>query len=318
MLGGMPGMKQLYHVLGAKQFEKNDLEQLFEAARGMESVVARGGDRRHEGRIMTSLFFEASTRTRLSFESAMHRLGGSVIGTENAAQFSSAIKGETLEDTIRIISGYSDVIVMRHTDIGAAKRAAKVADIPVINAGDGAGEHPTQALLDAYTIKKQFGRIDGVKIAMVGDLTYGRTVHSLSYILANYLDVIVYYISPENVQIPPDVKRYMDEKGVRYEETDDLDSVAGSVDVLYQTRIQKERFPSMEEYEKASGKYIVDAELMDRMRSDAIVLHPLPRAGEITEEVDSDPRAAYFRQAVNGLYIRMALIDKCLTESQGK
>jgi aspartate carbamoyltransferase catalytic subunit len=318
MLGGVPGMKQLYHVLGAKQFEKNELEQLFEAARGMESVVARGGDRRHEGRIMTSLFFEASTRTRLSFESAMHRLGGSVIGTENAAQFSSAIKGETLEDTIRIISGYSDVIVMRHTDIGAAKRAAKVADIPVINAGDGAGEHPTQALLDAYTIKKQFGRIDGVKIAMVGDLTYGRTVHSLSYILANYLDVIVYYISPENVQIPPDVKRYMDEKGVRYEETDDLDSVAGSVDVLYQTRIQKERFPSMEEYEKASGKYIVDAELMDRMRSDAIVLHPLPRAGEITEEVDSDPRAAYFRQAVNGLYIRMALIDKCLMESQGK
>jgi aspartate carbamoyltransferase catalytic subunit len=311
-------MKQLYHVLGAKQFEKNDLEQLFEAARGMESVVARGGDRRHEGRIMTSLFFEASTRTRLSFESAMHRLGGSVIGTENAAQFSSAIKGETLEDTIRIISGYSDVIVMRHTDIGAAKRAAKVADIPVINAGDGAGEHPTQALLDAYTIKKQFGRIDGVKIAMVGDLTYGRTVHSLSYILANYQDVIVYYISPENVQIPPDVKRYMDEKGVRYEETDDLNSVAGSVDVLYQTRIQKERFPSVEEYEKASGKYIVDAELMDRMRSDAIVLHPLPRAGEITEEVDSDPRAAYFRQAVNGLYIRMALIDKCLTESQGK
>jgi aspartate carbamoyltransferase catalytic subunit len=318
MLGGVPEMKQLYHVLGAKQFEKNELEQLFEAARGMESVVARGGDRRHEGRIMTSLFFEASTRTRLSFESAMHRLGGSVIGTENAAQFSSAIKGETLEDTIRIISGYSDVIVMRHTDIGAAKRAAKVADIPVINAGDGAGEHPTQALLDAYTIKKQFGRIDGVKIAMVGDLTYGRTVHSLSYILANYLDVIVYYISPENVQIPPDVKRYMDEKGVRYEETDDLDSVAGSVDVLYQTRIQKERFPSMEEYEKASGKYIVDAELMDRMRSDAIVLHPLPRAGEITEEVDSDPRAAYFRQAVNGLYIRMALIDKCLMESQGK
>lgn len=311
-------MKQLYHVLGAKQFDKTELENLFEAARGMEGIVARGGDRRHEGRIMTSLFFEASTRTRLSFESAMHRLGGNVIGTENAAQFSSAIKGETLEDTIRIISGYSDVIVMRHTDIGAAKRAAKVADIPVINAGDGAGEHPTQALLDAYTIKKEFGRIDGLKIAMVGDLAYGRTVHSLSYILANYQDVMIYYISPDNVKIPPDVKRYMEEKGIRYEETDDLNSVAGSLDVLYQTRIQKERFPSVEEYEKASGRYIVDAELMDRMRSDAIVLHPLPRAGEITEEVDSDPRAAYFRQAVNGLYIRMALIDKCITESQGK
>jgi aspartate carbamoyltransferase catalytic subunit len=308
-------MKQLYHVLGAKQFEKNELEELFEAARVMEGVVAKGGDRRHEGRIMTTLFFEASTRTRLSFESAMHRLGGSVIGTENAAQFSSAIKGETLEDTIRVISGYSDIIVMRHTDIGAAKRAAKVADIPVINAGDGAGEHPTQALLDAYTIKKECGRIDGLKIAMVGDLAYGRTVHSLSYILANYQDVMIYYISPENVRIPDSVKKYMDDKGIRYEETDDLNSVAGTLDVLYQTRIQKERFPSVEEYEKASGKYIVDAELMNRMRSDAIVLHPLPRAGEVSEEVDSDPRAAYFRQAVNGLYIRMALIDKCLKES---
>lgn len=309
-------MKQLYHVLGAKQFTRDELEELFDAAQAMEGVVAKGGDRRHEGRIMTSLFFEASTRTRLSFESAMHRLGGSVIGTENAAQFSSAIKGETLEDTIRIISGYSDIIVMRHTDIGAAKRAAKVSDIPVINAGDGAGEHPTQALLDAYTIKKEFGRIDGLKIAMVGDLAYGRTVHSLSYILANYQDVMIYYISPENVRIPESVKRYMDEKGIRYEETDDLNSVAGTLDVLYQTRIQKERFPSVEEYEKASGKYIVDAELLNRMRSDAIVLHPLPRAGEISEEVDSDPRAAYFRQAVNGLYIRMALIDKCLTESR--
>jgi len=310
-------MKQLYHVLGAKQFERNELERLFDAALDMEKVVAKGGDRRHEGRIMTTLFFEASTRTRLSFESAMHRLGGGVIGTENAAQFSSAIKGETLEDTIRIVSGYSDVIVMRHTDIGAAKRAAKVASIPVINAGDGAGEHPTQALLDAYTIRKEFGKIDGLKIAMVGDLAYGRTVHSLSYMLANYQDVMVYYISPDNVRIPDNVKKYMDEKGIRYAETNDLNSVAGSIDVLYQTRIQKERFPSAEEYEKAAGKYIVDAELMSRMRKDAIVLHPLPRAGEIAEEVDEDPRAAYFRQAVNGLYIRMALVDKCIVESKG-
>jgi len=307
-------MKQLYHVLGAKQFERNELERLFDAAKDMEKVVAKGGDRRHEGRIMTTLFFEASTRTRLSFESAMHRMGGGVIGTENAAQFSSAIKGETLEDTIRIVSGYSDVIVMRHTDIGAAKRAAKVASIPVINAGDGAGEHPTQALLDTYTIRKEFGKIDGLKIAMVGDLAYGRTVHSLSYMLANYQDVMIYYISPDNVRIPDNVKKYMDEKGIRYAETNDLNSVAGSIDVLYQTRIQKERFPSVEEYEKASGQYIVDGELMSRMSKDAIVLHPLPRAGEITEEVDDDPRAAYFRQAVNGLYIRMALVDKCIVE----
>lgn len=305
-------MNGLYHVLGAKQFDKNELDQLFEAAKEMEAVVAAGGNRKHEGRIMTTLFFEASTRTRLSFEAAMHRLGGGVIGTENAAQFSSAIKGETLEDTIRIISGYSDVLVMRHTDIGAAKRAAKVSGIPVINAGDGAGEHPTQALLDAYTIRKEFGGIEGLTIAMVGDLTYGRTVHSLSYILANYRDVKVIYIAPENAQIPANVKRYMDEKGVRYMETDNLNAVAGEIDVLYQTRIQKERFPSIEEYEKAAGKYIVDAELMSRLKAESIVLHPLPRAGEITEEVDNDPRAAYFRQAVNGLYIRMALIDKCL------
>jgi aspartate carbamoyltransferase catalytic subunit len=309
--------RKLYHVLGAKAFTRPELEQLFDEARRMEEVVRQGGDRRYAGKIMTTLFFEASTRTRLSFESAMHRLGGSVIGTENAAQFSSAIKGETLEDTIRIVSGYSDIVVMRHTEIGAAKRAAAVATVPVINAGDGAGEHPTQALLDAYTIRKEFGRIDGLKIAMVGDLTYGRTVHSLSYMLSNYQDVMIYYIAPDNVQIPDYVKRYLDEKGIRYAETSDLNAVAGSVDVVYQTRIQKERFPSQEEYEKASGKYIIDLELMDRMRQDAIVLHPLPRAGEIDEAVDRDPRAAYFRQAQNGLYIRMALIDKCLRLSEG-
>lgn len=302
----------LYHVLGAKQFDRDELDRLFATAREMEDVVSAGGDNRLAGQIMTTLFFEASTRTRLSFEAAMHRLGGNVIGTENAAQFSSTIKGETLEDTIRIITGYSDVIVMRHTEIGAAKRAAQVAGIPVINAGDGAGEHPTQSLLDAYTINKEFGRIDGLKIAMVGDLAYGRTVHSLSYMLANYQDVMVYYISPENVQIPVYVKQFMDEKGIRYQETNDLEAVADNVDVVYQTRIQKERFPSIEEYQKAVGKYIIDGALMDRMRKDAIVLHPLPRAGEIAEEVDADPRAAYFRQAVNGLYIRMALLAKCL------
>ncbi|THF73550.1 aspartate carbamoyltransferase [Cohnella fermenti] len=303
---------KLYHVLGAKQFSRSELDELFAAAKGMEEVVRTGGNRSHQGAIMTTLFFEASTRTRLSFESAMSRLGGSVIGTENAAQFSSAIKGETLEDTIRIISGYSDVIVMRHTEIGAAKRAAAVADVPVINAGDGAGEHPTQALLDAYTIQKEIGQLDGVRIAMVGDLAYGRTVHSLSYILANYKDVQVFYISPENVRIPSYVKRYMDEKGIRYSESGDLNSVAGDIDVLYQTRIQKERFPSLEEYEKASGHFIVDAELMSLMPNKSIVLHPLPRAGEIADSVDNDPRAAYFRQARNGLYVRMALVDKAL------
>jgi len=305
--------RKLYHVIGAKQFSREELEELFDAAGEMEKVVARGGDRRYAGRIMTTLFFEASTRTRLSFESAMMRLGGGVIGTENAAHFSSVIKGETLEDTIRVVNEYCDLIVMRHTEIGAAERAARVAKVPVINAGDGAGEHPTQALLDTYTIRKELGCIDGVRIAMVGDLAYGRTVHSLSYMLANYRDIVIYFIAPENVRIPETVKRYLDEKGVRYKEASDLHAAAGEVDVVYQTRIQKERFPSQEEYEKAFGRYIVDRELLDLMRQDAIVMHPLPRAGEIAEEVDADPRAAYFRQAQNGLYIRMALIDKCLS-----
>ncbi len=304
----------MYHVLGAKQFDRELLDKLFGSAKEMEQVAARGGAQRFPNKIMSTLFFEASTRTRFSFESAMHRLGGRVIGTENASQFSSTIKGETLEDTIRIIAGYSDLIVMRHTDIGAAKRAAAVSGVPVINAGDGSGEHPTQALLDLYTIQKEFGGIEGLHIAMIGDLTYGRTVHSLSYLLANYRDVHISFISPDNVRIPSYVKQYLDEKGVSYEETTDLTGLAGTADVFYQTRIQKERFPSPEEYSKAEGQYIIDRKLLELMKRQALILHPLPRAGEIHPEVDDDPRAAYFRQAQNGLYIRMALIEKCLTE----
>jgi aspartate carbamoyltransferase catalytic subunit len=302
----------LYHVLGAKQFDRSTLDQLFASAGEMEEIVRRGGSTRFSNKIVTTLFFEASTRTRLSFEAAMHRLGGRVIGTENAAQFSSAIKGETLEDTIRIVSGYSDLIVLRHTEIGAAQLAATVATVPVINAGDGAGEHPTQALLDLYSIQKELGRIDGIQIAMIGDLANGRTVHSLSYMLANYRDVHIHYIAPDNVRIPIQVKRYLVEQGVSFEESTDLMKVAESADVIYQTRIQKERFLSLEEYEKASGKYMMDEAVLGRMRRDAIILHPLPRAGEIEATVDRDPRAAYFRQAQNGLYIRMALIEKCL------
>lgn len=301
----------IYHILGAKQFNRDQLEEIFELTKEMEQVEASGGSDRYKNKVMTTLFFEPSTRTRLSFESAMCRLGGKVIGTENAAQFSSAIKGETLEDTIKIVSGYSDVIVMRHTEIGAAERASAVASVPIINAGDGAGEHPTQALLDIYTIKKELGRVDDLHIAMIGDLTYGRTVHSLSYLLANFNNITMYFTAPENVLIPPYVKKFLEEKNIRYVETDDLEAVASKADVLYQTRIQKERFPSLEDYEKAQGKYIIDQKLLDVMNPHAIILHPLPRAGEIAPEVDQDPRAAYFRQAQNGLYVRMALIHKC-------
>jgi aspartate carbamoyltransferase catalytic subunit len=305
--------QSLYHVLGAKQFERRTLDELFSASGDMERVVSEGGSNRFANKILTTLFFEASTRTRLSFEAAMHRLGGRVIGTENAAQFSSAIKGETLEDTIRIVSGYSDLIVMRHTEIGAAQLAATVATVPVINAGDGAGEHPTQALLDLYSIGKELGRIDGIRIAMIGDLANGRTVHSLSYMLANYKNVHIDFVAPDNVRIPIDVKRYLVEKGVSYEESSDLLAAAKAADVVYQTRIQKERFLSLEEYEKASGKYTIDGAVLEALRPDAIILHPLPRAGEIEPSVDRDPRAAYFRQAQNGLYLRMALIEKCLS-----
>ncbi|HZG57128.1 aspartate carbamoyltransferase [Paenibacillus sp.] len=303
----------LFHVLGAKQFDRATLDELFAASGEMERVVREGGSTRFSNKILTTLFFEASTRTRLSFESAMHRLGGRVIGTENAAQFSSAIKGETLEDTIRIVSGYSDLIVMRHTEIGAAQLAATVATVPVINAGDGAGEHPTQALLDLLSIQKEIGRIDGIRIAMIGDLANGRTVHSLSYMLTNYRNVHIDFVAPDNVRIPLEVKRYLVEKGVSFEESSDLLKVAETADVVYQTRIQKERFFSLEEYEKAAGKYTIDGAVLDAMRSDSIILHPLPRAGEIEASVDRDPRAAYFRQAQNGLYLRMALIEKCLS-----
>jgi aspartate carbamoyltransferase catalytic subunit len=305
-----------YHVLSAHQFDRTQLDQLFRTADIMEYNAKNGGTNLLQGKIMATLFFEPSTRTRFSFESAMMRLGGSVISTENAAQFSSAIKGETLEDSIRVISNYADVIVLRHNEVGAAKRAAKVSDVPVINAGDGAGEHPTQSLLDLYTIQKELGRIDGIKIAMIGDLTYGRTVHSLAYMLAKYRDVTIYFVSPENCPIPQKIKDFLDEAGVAYREETDLQKVAGEVDVLYMTRIQKERFPSGEEYLKAVGKYVIDGALLDVLQPDAIVLHPLPRAGEILPEVDEDHRAAYFRQAKNGVYIRMALLAYCLNDKQ--
>lgn len=308
----------IYHILEAKQFDRPELDRILKLAEQMEEIEKNGGTDKYQRKVMTTLFFEPSTRTRLSFESAMSRLGGMVIGTENANQFSSAIKGETLEDTIQVVSNYCDVIVMRHTDIGAANQAAEVASVPIINAGDGAGEHPTQALLDLYTIKKELGKIDGTSIAMVGDLAYGRTVHSLSHLLANYKNIKIYFAAPENIQIPQYVKSYLDEYDIEYKEVSNLNEIADKIDVLYQTRIQKERFTSLDEYNASCGKYIVDVELMSKLQKHTIIMHPLPRAGEIRPEVDKDPRAAYFRQARNGLFIRMALLDKCLTKEDIK
>ncbi|KAK9812031.1 hypothetical protein WJX73_010341 [Symbiochloris irregularis] len=258
--------------------------------------------RQLDGYVMSTLFYEPSTRTRLSFEAAMAKLGGSVVSTENAREFSSVAKGETLEDTIRTVEGYSDVVVLRHYLAGSAKAAASVAAIPVLNAGDGPGQHPTQALLDVYTILREVGKVNDVRIALVGDLANGRTARSLAYLLSMYSNVKMYFVAPDVVRMGEDIKEFLDSKGVDWEEASDLKAVAAEVDVLYQTRIQKERFQDRpEDYEKARGKFIVDSKLMDILPRKSVVMHPLPRVDEITPEVDADPRAAYFRQTRNGL-----------------
>ena len=309
-------MRKISHVIEAQQFDRPLMEEIFAVAREMEQVVQHYGSNILNRRVMATLFYEPSTRTRLSFESAMIRLGGQVVTTESAQEFSSAAKGETLEDTVRIVSGYSDVIVVRHFESGASKRAAVVSDIPVINAGDGAGQHPTQALLDMYTIDREIGRIDGLSIAMVGDLANGRTVRSLCYLLTKYDLAKIFFVAPEVVSMKDDIKEYLDRYKVPFEEKEDLHEVATKVDVIYQTRIQRERFGDRaHEYERARGRYIVDQELMTHLRQDAVVMHPLPRVDEISPAIDTDPRAAYFRQAHNGLYLRMALLRMILGES---
>jgi aspartate carbamoyltransferase catalytic subunit len=267
---------------------------------------------RLNGQVMAALFYEPSTRTRLSFDAAMLRLGGQTMGTDNAREFSSAAKGETLEDTIRIVSGYADVIVLRHYEEGAAKRASAVSSVPIINAGDGPGQHPTQALLDLYTIRDELGRIDGLRVAMVGDLANGRTVRSLAYLLSKFKDIKLWFVAPPQVGMRADLKAHLDEHKVPWVETEDLESVLPQVDVVYQTRIQKERFADPEAYQALKGIYRIDKHAMSLMRKYAILMHPLPRVDEISTEVDDDPRSAYFRQARNGLHIRMALLDRLL------
>jgi aspartate carbamoyltransferase catalytic subunit len=301
------------NVIKAQQFNRDRLSRLFSIAQEMEVIIRSGGANILAHRVMATLFYEPSTRTRLSFESAMRKLGGEVISTESAREFSSAAKGEALEDTIRVVQGYSDVIVLRHYESGAAERSAKVADIPIINAGDGAGQHPTQALLDLYTIQKELKRIDGITIAMVGDLANGRTVRSLAYLLGKYEDVKVYFVAPEVVKMKKDIENYLKRHNVQFLKRHDLKEVCKSADVIYQTRIQKERFGErIEDYEKARGKYIIDKSILKVMKKKAIIMHPLPRLEEINPEVDSDRRAAYFRQAQNGLYIRMAVLRMLL------
>jgi len=269
------------------------------------------------GKILTTLFYEPSTRTRLSFESAMKRLGGRVIGTENATQFSSASKGESLVDTIRVIAGYSDAIVMRTKEEGCAKKASMISTVPIINAGDGKGQHPTQTILDTYTIYKEFGRLDNLTIAMVGDLSSGRTVRSLCYILAKFTGINIIFVSPENLKIGDDIKDYLKRHGVTFTEATNLDDILPEVDVIYMTRIQKERI-SIEDYEAARGKFVINENNLSLVNPDSRIMHPLPHVEELDIPIyveQSDPRIAYFRQAENGLYARMAILESLLKNS---
>ena len=306
---------KLHHVIEAQQFDLPTINHLFEVSAEMERLVEHGGTDEYRSRLMATLFYEPSTRTRFSFEAAMHRLGGRVISTENAAEFSSVAKGETLEDTIRIMNGYVDVIVLRHSEVGTSKRAAAVSRVPIINAGDGVGQHPTQALLDLYTIHKEIGSIDGLKVAMVGDLAQGRTVRSLAYLLSKFKDIKMYFVAPPLLKMKEDILEHLQERGSWFNEETTLDRVLPEVDVVYQTRVQKERFGDrIADYESCRGIYVINQNSLRLMKPNAIIMHPLPRLEEISMEVDQDRRAAYFRQAQNGLYVRMALLAALLSK----
>ncbi len=298
-------------ILSVAQFSRDDLEYIFGVAEAMRNMVAHiGAFDLLKGKILANLFYEPSTRTSSSFLAAMERLGGSVIPI-NEVRYSSVTKGESLADTVRTLECYADVIVLRHPETGSAAIAANAARKPIINAGDGIGEHPTQALLDLFTIREELGGIDGLTVTMLGDLKYGRTVHSLAKLLALYR-VRVNYVSPEILRMPAELIAQLRKRGLPQAEHTALDAVLAETDVLYVTRVQKERFDNMEDYESVKGTYTITPETMKRAKPSFVLMHPLPRVGEIAVEVDDDPRAAYFRQMEYGLYVRMALLAMVL------
>jgi aspartate carbamoyltransferase catalytic subunit len=307
-------MEKLKHVISARQFDDPEfLLWLFEQANQMErDDTFRALTDPLRGRILATLFYEPSTRTRFSFESAMQKLGGGVLTAENMRESSSATKGETIGDTIRIVSGYADAIAIRHFEQGTAAEAARISPVPVINAGDGIGEHPTQALTDVYTIKKELGRLTGLRVALVGDLLNGRTIHSLLPLLCLYKGVTIDLVSPWQLRLPLKHREYLMEKCVAFHEGERLEGVIENADVAYITRVQRERFALQEDYDAVKDAYVVDAEMADGLQEHAIIMHALPRVNEIAPEVDQNTRAAYFRQAKNGLYIRMALLKYLL------
>ena len=298
-------------IVSVKQFKREDLEYVFGVAHEMRGMVERVGTfDLLKGKILANLFYEPSTRTSSSFTAAMERLGGSVIPI-NEVKYSSVTKGETLTDTVRTLECYADVIVLRHPETGSAAIAAKAMRKPLINAGDGAGEHPTQALLDAFTIREELKHFDDLTVTMLGDLKYGRTVHSLARLLSLF-DVKLNYVSPDILKMPKEVMDEVHEKGISQNEFSSLEKVLPETDVLYVTRVQKERFENADEYEKVKGAYVIDPAIMQAAKQKMIVMHPLPRVTEISMDFDDDPRAAYFRQMEYGLYVRMALLAMVL------
>ncbi|TFG28187.1 aspartate carbamoyltransferase [Candidatus Thorarchaeota archaeon] len=303
-------MGKLRNLISIHDFDRKQIDEILDVAAKMESVaVERSKDL--ESKIMAVLFFEPSTRTRLSFESAMLRLGGSVLGFAEAGTSSAGGKGETLADTIRTVERYADVIVMRHPLDGSARVAAEFSSIPVINAGSGSEEHPTQALLDLYSIKKLKGKIDGLTISLCGDLKYGRTVHSLGMGLSHY-DVKIKLAAPEQLRMKPAIIDEMKKAGVEVEQVDDVKDAVQDVDVVYMTRIQKERFPDIREYDRVRGKFRIGASEGALLREDTIILHPLPRVDELSSDLDHLPQAKYFDQVYNGVVLRMAVLKMIL------
>lgn len=308
---------KVHHVIESQQFSREWLEQeLFPLADQMQGIVARDETNGIlKGKRMVTFFYESSTRTRLSFETAMVIMGGIVaFSTENASQFSSVAKGETLEDTIRVLNRYRPhVIVLRHHQTGSAKIAAENSLVPIINAGDGTGQHPTQALLDVFTIQRRLGHIDGISVAICGDLAHGRTVRSLAYLLGKFNGITIHFVAPDSAKVGQDIKDYLQRHNVVFTEGNDLRAVAPKVDVLYQTRTQKERGAVIDRSDLSQGFFLVNLEVANSMKPNAIIMHPLPRNEEISRDVDSDSRAVYLTDQVDsGLFIRMALLKLIL------
>jgi aspartate carbamoyltransferase catalytic subunit len=297
------------HILNSNQFSKKDIEKILSDVPKMEEICKPDNTEKPlDRKVVACVFFEPSTRTRLSFETAALRLGASVISSENAMENSSAQKGETVEDTARTLSCYADAIVMRHPEAGSVERASKVATKPIINAGDGANQHPSQGLLDLYTIQKEHGRLDGLSVAFVGDVLNSRTLRSLVPLLMLYPGNTFYFVSPKELELEKNYREFLKENKVSFKEINTLDDTLPKVDVLYMTRVQKERFANVSDYEKVKDFFLLKPEHVQKLKKDAIIMHPLPRVNEIDPSIDQDSRAAYFRQAQNGLYVRMALL----------